>query len=101
MIPDNDCQHKRWLNLETRRYACEHCGTDWESMKSKKTLYCAAFMVKVRGVWCADMIYMHHDNIENARLEFYNSEMRMVREVQIAPVVGWLANDEHADSVSA
>jgi hypothetical protein len=99
--PGYDCEHKRYLNLETRRYVCEHCGVDWEGMKSKKTLYCAAFMVKTAQGWVGDMIYFHQDNIGEARLEFYRSEQRIVREVNIAPVVGWLANDDNADSVSA
>lgn len=95
-----DGNHVRGFNLDRRAHWCTLCGADWDSLRSKKTLFCAIFMVRTAQGWRADSLYMHHDTIEEARLEFFRSEQRVVRQVQIAPVVGYLANDEHGDSVS-
>ena len=58
-------------------------------------------MVKERGVWVGDKVFMHCDSIEEARWQFFNSEQRIVRQVQIAEAIGFLAEDENADRVSA
>jgi hypothetical protein len=92
-----DCNHRRGFNLATSRYYCENCGTDWDSMKSKKILFCACFMVKTTTGWRADKMYFHHDNIQEARLEFFRMEDRMVREVVIAEAIGALAEDDNGD----
>jgi hypothetical protein len=96
-----DCNHKRSFNLATSRYYCEKCGADWEGMVSKKTLYCACFMVKTLVGWRADHVYFHQDNIEEARLEFFRSENRVVRMVMIAEAIGMLAEDDNGDVLSA
>jgi len=98
-----DCQgeHVREFDLNTGKYRCERCLADWEGLKPTQKLYCAAFMVKTPKGWEADMLYMHHESVEDARLEFFRSETRVVRQVQIAPVVGWFADDAHGDKVSA
>ncbi len=96
-----ECNHKRGFNLETKSYVCENCGVDWDSMKTKKTLYCATFMVKTATGWRADMVYMHHDSLQEARLQFYRSEQRVVRQIHIAEAIGFLACDDNADQVVA
>jgi hypothetical protein len=97
-----DCEdHKRGFNLATGKYYCWVCGQDWDSLKSKKTLFCACFMVQGKQGWKADSLYWHANTLQDARLDFYNMENRVVREVVIAEVVGWLTEDEHGDVLSA
>jgi len=94
---------------------CKECGgVDGEHLKqcphrvkttTKRTLYCIAYEFRVRpGVWDCDKLYMHADNVEDARLQFFRSDspelMREIRVVGIAPVIGLFVDDTKGEVLS-
>lgn len=85
---------------------CQAYRVECKMVDTGKTLYCIAytFWSIKRQQWISQMEYTHAFSIEEARLAFYQSEtektFRRVNLVGIAPVVGYLVNDNHGDDLS-
>ncbi len=77
---------------------CIHCRTVVQ-------LYAIAYEARIRfGVWKPDFLYLHAASDGDARWQFLNSEspatMRHMRIVGVAPVLGYLVNDNHGEDLS-
>ena len=85
---------------------CQAYRVECKMTDTGKTLYCIAytFWSPKRQTWISQMEYTHAVDVEEARLTFFQSEtsgvMRRVNLVGIAPVIGYLVNDNHGDSLS-
>ena len=72
--------------------------------KSGKILYSIAYNyleAKTKN-WIPALLYLHAEDIEDARLQFFRGETEHARMnvVGIAPVIGYFAEDDNADVVS-
>lgn len=72
---------------------------------TKKTLYCICYEYRITpGVWGCDKLYMHGDNIEEVRLQYFRSNtpetMRHIRIVGIAPAIGYFVDDTKGNELS-
>jgi hypothetical protein len=81
-------------------------------VRDGKTLYAIMYEKRVvyyrgrerRRKWVPGSEYLHAKDLEDARLQYFNSEapkvMQEVRIVGIAPVIGYHVNDNHGDDIT-
>lgn len=76
----------------------------YQKVASGKILYAIAYNYKEKATrtWIPALLYLHAVDIQDARLQFLHGETEHERMnvIGIAPVVGFFANDDNADSIS-